>query len=431
MAAPAIDRRNGNIFILTQLLTYFSAPVLYVGVVQAAFCDKLGASAMVANLPSSTYLLGAVVPLFCAWLFPARLEQRIVQTGYAVVAVPLLLVCAVVFFSAPNWLRIAVVIGQGLMLGVLNSIINIYLLKCLARGTTETGRARALKYAFGFGPVAAVLGSLFAQLLLAGKIDGIGYPANFGVLYLVALPCMGVCALLVRRFRLADVPDEVVPSFLTFIRRSAGTFYEDRRLVIAWIAYLLWYCTLGGMTNLSLYTREAVGRSPLELAGLIMALRFGFKSLAGFGLGAIAARYGARTAMLATVVFVGLGIAWPFVSWGYGYLAAFGFMGAGELGGVYIINYVISISNPAHTTRNLALLSLVAPVSSFAPAVHRGGLSRWPGASLRAGRQTARAATPPVARDPARCCGGRASRAPADRPESFPSPVRPRPPARD
>lgn len=203
VADPAIDRRNGNIFILTQLLTYFSAPVLYVGVVQAAFCDKLGASAMVANRPSSTYLLGAVVPLFCAWLFPARLEQRIVQTGYAVVAVPLLLVCAVVFFPAPNWLRIAVVIGQGLMLGVLNSIINIYLLKCLARGTTETGRARALKYAFGFGPVAAVLGSLFAQLLLAGKIDGIGYPANFGVLYLVALPCMGVCALLVRRFRLA------------------------------------------------------------------------------------------------------------------------------------------------------------------------------------------------------------------------------------
>ena len=37
VAAPAIDRRNGNIFILTQLLTYFSAPVLYVGVVQAAF----------------------------------------------------------------------------------------------------------------------------------------------------------------------------------------------------------------------------------------------------------------------------------------------------------------------------------------------------------------------------------------------------------
>ena len=57
---PEIERRNGLIFIWTQLLIYFSAPVLYVGVVQAAFLDKLGASATVANLPSSTYMLGAV-----------------------------------------------------------------------------------------------------------------------------------------------------------------------------------------------------------------------------------------------------------------------------------------------------------------------------------------------------------------------------------
>lgn len=367
---PAADRHNGNLFILIQLLTYFSAPVLYVGVVQAAFCDKLGASATIANLPSSTYLLGAVVPLFCAWLFPARLEQRVVVIGYSLVAASLLVVCAAVFFDAPNWLRIAVVIGQGLMLGVLNSIISIYLLKCLARGTTETGRARALKYAFGFGPLAAVLGSLLAQLLLAEKIDGITYPRNFGVLYLVALPCMGLCALLARRFRLMDVPDVRAESFSGFLKDSAASFTADRRLVIAWIAYFFWYCALGGMTNLSLYTREAVGRSPLELAGLIMALRFGVKAVAGFGIGSIAVRFGARSALIATVVFVGLGMAWPFVSTGYGYLAAFGLMGAGELGGVYFINYVISISSAARATRNMAILSLVGPVSSFAPATH-------------------------------------------------------------
>jgi hypothetical protein len=369
-ADAALDRRNGNLFVLTQLLTYFSAPVLYVGVVQAAFCDKLGASATVANLPSSTYLLGAVVPLFCAWLLPARLEQRIVVTSYTVVAASLLVVCAAVFFDAPDWLRIAVVIGQGLMLGVLNSIISLYLLKCLARGTSETGRARALKYAFGLGPVAAVLGSLLAQLLLAEKIPGIGYPGNFGVLYLVALPCMGLCALLARRFRLMQVPDVRAGSFTGFLKDSATSFTADRRLVIAWIAYLLWYCALGGMTNLSLYTREAVGRSPLELAGLIMALRFGVKAVAGFGIGSIAVRFGARSALIATVVFVGLGMAWPFVSTGYGYLAAFGLMGAGELGGVYFTNYIISISSSAQATRNMAILSLVGPVSSFAPATH-------------------------------------------------------------
>jgi hypothetical protein len=370
MTDDALDRRNGNLFVAIQLLTYFSAPVLYVGVVQAAFCDALGASATVANLPSSTYLLGALMPLFCAWLFPARLEQRVVGCSYAIVVGSLLVVSAAVFFDAPNWLRIGVVIGQGLMLGVLNSITNIFLLKCLARGTTEGGRARALKYAFGFGPIAAVLGSLFAQLLLAEKIEGIRYPDNFGMLYIVAAPCMAICALLTRRFRLVEVPDVRAPSLGAFLTESTKVFVADRRLVLAWIAYLLWFCALGGMTNLSLYTREAVGRSPLELAGVIMAVRFGFKALAGFGLGSIAGKYGARAAMIATVVFVGFGIAWPFVSTGYGYLFAFGLMGAGELGGVYFINYVISVSKPAYTTRNIALMALVGPVSSFAPAAH-------------------------------------------------------------
>ena len=94
-----------------------------------------------------------------------------------------------------------------------------------------------------------------------------------------------------------------------------------------------------------------MGRAPLELAGVIMALRFGVKAIAGFGLGALALRHGARAAMLATVVLVGCAIAWPFFSTGYGYLLAFGLMGAGELGGVYFSNYVISISAPANATR--------------------------------------------------------------------------------
>ncbi|MEO6875619.1 MAG: hypothetical protein ABI222_12440, partial [Opitutaceae bacterium] len=116
---PELDRRNGRIFVWTQLLIFFSAPVLYVGVVQAAFCDKLGASATVANLPSSTYLLGSIFPMFCAWLFPTRLEQKIVKVAFASVATSMLLVCFVVFLPAPDWLRITVVIGQGLIIGII------------------------------------------------------------------------------------------------------------------------------------------------------------------------------------------------------------------------------------------------------------------------------------------------------------------------
>ncbi|MDB6169268.1 MAG: transporter [Verrucomicrobia bacterium] len=371
---PEMNRRNGLIFIWTQLLIYFSAPVLYVGVVQAAFCDKLGASATVANLPSSTYLLGAVFPVICAWLFPARLEQAVAKWAFAIVAASMLLVCVAVFFPAPNWLRIAVVIGQGLIMGIINSITNVYTFKCLARGTTESGRARALKFAFGFGPVAAVLGSLSAQLLLSGKIPAIPYPYNFGILYVVALPCMAACAVISGRYRIVDVPDEPMTRFWTYLWQSVKAYVLDPRLIVVWIAFLLWYCTLGAMTNLSLYTREAVGRAPLELAGLIMALRFGFKAVAGFALGAVAQRWGARIAMMVTVIFVGSAMVWPFFTTGYGYLLAFGLMGAGELGGVYFVNYVIAISPAAHTTRNIALLSLVSPAASFVPALH-GGLT--------------------------------------------------------
>ena len=241
---PEMNRNNGLIFIWTQLLMEFSSPVPYVGVVQAAFCDKLGASATIANLPSSTYLLGAVFPVICAWFFPARLEKSVVQFAFAIVAASMLLVCFVVFMPAPNWLRISVVIGQGLVIGIINSITNIYMFKCLCRGTTEAGRAWALKYAFGFGPVAAVLGSLSAQLLLADKVPWLHYPYNFGILYVLALPCLAVCAYISSRYRIVDVADEPTPPFWAYLSGSVRAYGQDRRLIIVWIAYLLWYFPL-------------------------------------------------------------------------------------------------------------------------------------------------------------------------------------------
>ena len=56
--SPEDDRHNGWVFTLCYVLIYISAPVLYVGVVQAALCDKLGAGATLANLPASTYMFG-------------------------------------------------------------------------------------------------------------------------------------------------------------------------------------------------------------------------------------------------------------------------------------------------------------------------------------------------------------------------------------
>jgi hypothetical protein len=55
---------------------------------------------------------------------------------------------------------------------------------------------------------------------------------------------------------------------------------------------------------------------------------------------------------------------------GYGYVFAFGLLGAGELGGAYFPNYVASLSTVGGGTRNLAILTLATPAASFAPAMH-------------------------------------------------------------
>lgn len=355
---------------MMELLIYFSAPVFYVGVVQAAFCDRLGASVTVANLPSAAYLLGGIFPIFCAWLVPARLERKAMAWCSAIAAASMFLVCVVVFVPAPAWLRISTVIGQGLLLGISSTVTNVYLFKCLARGTTESGRAWALKFGFGLGPVAAVAGSLVAQQVLTDRLPGLEHPHSFGVLYLIAFPCLAACAWLSGRLQLRTAVPEPGTPFFTYIADCARALFRDSRLAAAVGGFFLWYVTLGTLTDLSLYTRVAVGRSPLELAGLVMALRFGCKALAGFGVGALAQRYGPRSAMIATVVLVGLGALWPFLVSGPLYMATFGLMGAGELGGVYFANYVIAISTPSSTTRNLALLLLVGPLSSAALALH-------------------------------------------------------------
>jgi hypothetical protein len=374
---PELDRRNGSLFIWTQLLLYFAAPVVYVGVVQAAFCDKLGASATVANLPSATYFLGYVFPFVCSWLFSSRHEKAVAQYSFFIVAISMLFVCLVTFLPFASWIRITVVVGQGFVIGIVNSVTSVFTFKCLARGTTNEGKNRALKYAFSFGPIAAVLGSLAAQVVLDNKVPGLRYPYNFGFLYLAALPCMYLCAHLTSRYRILAVPDQIHPAFGSYLIESVRSFSQDRRLVLTWIAYLGWYFTVNSMSNISLYTREAVGRSPLELAGLIMAIRFGSKALAGFGLGSMSMRFGERVTMTTTVVLVGAAIAWPFLASGYGYLVAFGLMGAGELGGVYFLAYTLSISAPATATRNLAMLGLVGPFSSIAPIIYGGLTDRF------------------------------------------------------
>src|SRR4051812_44602755 len=90
---PEIDRINGSIFFISYLLIYFAAPVVYVDVVQAALCDKLGANATIANLPGSAYLLGNFAPLIFSAVVPHRLERAAVVWANIITAILLSMVC--------------------------------------------------------------------------------------------------------------------------------------------------------------------------------------------------------------------------------------------------------------------------------------------------------------------------------------------------
>jgi Na+/proline symporter len=90
-----MDRHNGRIFILSHLFIYFAAPVMFVGVIQAALCNRLGASAMVANAPAAAYMLAFFAPLIMASLIPYRHEQMAVMVPSMVTAAS----CAMVYLA--------------------------------------------------------------------------------------------------------------------------------------------------------------------------------------------------------------------------------------------------------------------------------------------------------------------------------------------
>jgi len=365
-----MDDRNGLIFFISHSLIYLAAPVVYVGVVQAALCDSLGAGATIAALPGSAYLLGSFAPILFSQRIPLRMERAVLVWSNISTALLLFLVCVTLVLPIQNSIRIGAVVSQGFIQGLTQSISSVYMIQCLSRGTTLEGRAKAFKWTFGVGPLAAVAGSLGAQFVLNRGIPSLVFPFDFALLYLVSLLCMAGVAFINSRYELPPQNEEPRQPFLSELFSSIRSFVEVRPLVLVWLAYTLWYSTLSAMPNLSLYTKQAIGRDPKELSGLVMALRFGFKCVGGYILGVVILRWGIRAPLIATVALLGSATLWASITPGYLYLLAFGMMGAGELGGTYFPNYVIAFSSTAAGARNQSLLILATPVASLSAALH-------------------------------------------------------------
>jgi hypothetical protein len=102
----------------------------------------------------------------------------------------------------------------------------------------------------------------------------------------------------------------------------------------------------------------------------MMAIQFGSKALAGYGLGVIYQRCGVRATLIVTLSSLGLGLLWAWTVPGYFYLAAFALMGAGQLGGFYFPNAVLSWSPSATAPRDLAILTLATAAASPTPTLH-------------------------------------------------------------
>src|SRR5262249_42257925 len=151
---------------------YFLAPVIYVGVLQAAICDSLGASHTVANLPESVFMWMMPVPVVIAWFWPAPALARPLLVGsYLMLGVAGGAAALLVATNSRSLIIPAITVHAGVV-GVANGVINMCLWEMLGRGMSPARRAWTLGCTYGAGPIMAVLGSCASQLVLAGDFLG-------------------------------------------------------------------------------------------------------------------------------------------------------------------------------------------------------------------------------------------------------------------
>lgn len=377
--SPAEQTRNLLVFAACKGLIYLAAPVLYVGVTQAALCDKLGANARLSNLPSTLYFTMWVMPLFVAWFMPyVSYLKRILVCCYLAVAVIEAAVALALMSSLSNDAKIAFVVLQGAVCGGALPTADALIWEVLGRGVSESRRGLTLSLAFGGGPLLAAISSLGSQLLLKGKMAGFeltgwGYPWNFATLFGLAAPMMALAAVLASR-TIVPLPEQEVSrqSFVAGVFGGIWNFLTDRVLLIATVVTILIYTGNTITANMNLYSKLALSADPADYAGYQNALRFAFKMVAGLLLGWLLTKTHPRASLLATgSIFVASQI-WAFFVSGPWYLVAFGIYGAGELVGVYAPNYILSASRKADIRRNMALVNLMV-----VPAAPAGQLFGW------------------------------------------------------
>jgi MFS family permease len=368
--------RNVFLFGVNTGLFYLASPVLLVGNLQAALCSKLHASDTVANLPGSAYLIMAASPVVVAWLFPqAALLKRVLVVGYAVLALMGATTAAVLLLPFSDTFKVAIVVLQGAVTGSALTTVTMFLFEVLGRGVVTERRGIALGLGYGVGPVFAVVGSLASQLVLDGKVGpvalpGIEYPWGFVIIFAASAPIMALAAILSTCFVIPQPPQELVRQrFFSAVFGGLGDFLGNRVLRLTTIVAVLIFSGYTIGANLTLYTPVALGESADKYVGYQLALRFTFKVLSGLFGGWLLTRTHPKAGLLTTASFGLSGVVWALASSGTWFLLSFGLLGAGELFGVYVTNYILCCSSQAKTRRNMGFASMM-----MLPAAPAGAL---------------------------------------------------------
>jgi predicted MFS family arabinose efflux permease len=114
-----------------------------------------------------------------------------------------------------------------------------------------------------------------------------------------------------------------------------------------------------------------------SLAGYQLTLRFSFKMLCGFLLGWLLTRTNPKVPLLVTIGLQITAVLWILMVPGYWFMLAFGINGAGELFGVYYINYPVRCSAKWQVRRNIAFLTLIATLVGVAPVLYGWISDTW------------------------------------------------------
>lgn len=402
------QRRNLMLFAACTGTQYLAAPVLYVGITQAALCDQLGASATTANLPGTLFFAMTAMPALIAWLSPKVSSlKRNLSLCYATSALMLAAVAATLASPLPNNIKLLMVVLQGGVSGAVMPAAIALLWEVIGRGSDETRRGLALSLAFGAGPVLAVLGSLIQTALLGGDLfslhfAGVPYPWNFVTLFGAGAPIMAVAAVVSQFFivppverelnrqplasvlgliaglflmitsiaimQAANVTGQEAMKYVGYVAGlgAAATFIHhfrpllsQRVLLLATLVTILVYAGNVIPSNMNLYSAEALGDAPEKYAGVQNTLRFSFKVVTGAILGWVLTRTNPRTGILATSAIFFAAQVWAVLVTGPWYLVAFGMHGAGELVGVYAPNYIVSASRRDDLRRNMAFVTML------------------------------------------------------------------------